>query len=265
VAKAFNRKEWTDKEVEFLKLNFRKFTAKELAQKLKRSLGSVTCALIALSLRKSKSYEEILPQTKFSKLTVIKKVTKRINGSTIYLCKCDCGDSVKCRAIDLINGHTATCGCRSNTLKSGQITINNIYRTYKNNAKMAPIPFNLSKNQFFLIATKDCHYCGSSPTKKNTYMKEDGTASYSGRRISKKTIENSWILLNGIDRMDSSKGYFEDNCVPCCTTCNIAKNALPYETFINWVKSVYNYLILKEKSKAISKRKGGSFGTTRKY
>jgi len=30
-------------------------------------------------------------------------------------------------------------------------------------------------------------------------------------------------IINGIDRIDNSKGYFLENCVPCCSMCNIMK------------------------------------------
>lgn len=37
----------------------------------------------------------------------------------------------------------------------------------------------------------------------------------------------------GIDRVDNSLGYIENNCVPCCRTCNIAKNTLPVNDFLD--------------------------------
>ena len=39
--------------------------------------------------------------------------------------------------------------------------------------------------------------------------------------------------LNGIDRMDSNKGYSLSNCVPCCKTCNFIKKSLDACTFIH--------------------------------
>lgn len=35
--------------------------------------------------------------------------------------------------------------------------------------------------------------------------------------------------VNGLDRMDSSKGHTKENCVPCCRECNQAK--MNYWTF----------------------------------
>ena len=34
------------------------------------------------------------------------------------------------------------------------------------------------------------------------------------------------LEINGIDRMDNTKGYVPDNCVPCCKTCNLMPDDL---------------------------------------
>ena len=53
------------------------------------------------------------------------------------------------------------------------------------------------------------------------------------------------------DRVDTTKGYFKENCVPCCKMCNIMKNKFSKEDFINKVKSIYNNYI--KSSTTISK------------
>jgi hypothetical protein len=45
----------------------------------------------------------------------------------------------------------------------------------------------------------------------------------------------------GIDRRDSSLGYVEGNCRPCCTVCNIAKNDLTEEEFRTWLLKVSSH------------------------
>lgn len=49
--------------------------------------------------------------------------------------------------------------------------------------------------------------------------------------------------MNGIDRIDSSKDYSSDNCVPCCSRCNIMKLNIPYSEFLDSIKKIYNYRI----------------------
>lgn len=44
--------------------------------------------------------------------------------------------------------------------------------------------------------------------------------------------------LNGIDRVDNTKGYSVSNCVSCCYDCNKMKGTLDYITFINRCKHI---------------------------
>lgn len=52
------------------------------------------------------------------------------------------------------------------------------------------------------------------------------------------------LYLNGIDRVDSNKGYHIDNCVPCCTSCNYAKHKLSQKEFYDKIKKIYHNLNL---------------------
>jgi 5-methylcytosine-specific restriction endonuclease McrA len=47
---------------------------------------------------------------------------------------------------------------------------------------------------------------------------------------------------NGIDRVDSSKGYTEDNCVSCCTFCNYSKLDYTIDEFKEWIIRIYTHL-----------------------
>ena len=51
---------------------------------------------------------------------------------------------------------------------------------------------------------------------------------------------------NGLDRIDSSKGYELGNVVPCCMRCNSAKNNMTVEEFKEHIKRIYNHLKLGE-------------------
>jgi hypothetical protein len=50
------------------------------------------------------------------------------------------------------------------------------------------------------------------------------------------------IKTIGLDRVDNTKGYSIDNCVPCCTTCNRAKLKMGLEQFLIWIGQTYQYL-----------------------
>lgn len=86
-----------------------------------------------------------------------------------------------------------------------QFSVNSSYSGYIKDARKRNIQFNLTKEQFNQFANLDCHYCGH---KKNR-------------------------PLIGIDRIDSYKGYDIDNAVSCCKVCNMLKNDLTKECFLN--------------------------------
>lgn len=46
----------------------------------------------------------------------------------------------------------------------------------------------------------------------------------------------------GLDRVDNSIGYMITNVVSCCNICNRMKSILPFDFFLNRLKSVYNNL-----------------------
>lgn len=45
----------------------------------------------------------------------------------------------------------------------------------------------------------------------------------------------------GIDRLNSSENYKEDNCKPCCSQCNYMKKDLSYNDFIKHVDYIHNH------------------------
>lgn len=55
-------------------------------------------------------------------------------------------------------------------------------------------------------------------------------------------------MVNGIDRVDSSKNYTIDNCIPCCTMCNFMKQSYPQNDFLNQINKIYHYNLEKKGS-----------------
>lgn len=45
----------------------------------------------------------------------------------------------------------------------------------------------------------------------------------------------------GVDRVDSSVGYEESNCVPCCTKCNLMKNKVDVYSFVHFCKNITKF------------------------
>lgn len=74
-----------------------------------------------------------------------------------------------------------------------------------------------------------CHYCGIKNSNKFIY---------------KQPHFSHIFYYNGIDRIDSSKGYIKGNILSCCKRCNIAKSDMKYHEFIELIKRIYANLSL---------------------
>ena len=48
---------------------------------------------------------------KFSRLTVICDSGEKSQRCIAWLCECECGNRIKVRSTNLVNGHTSSCGC----------------------------------------------------------------------------------------------------------------------------------------------------------
>lgn len=108
------------------------------------------------------------------------------------------------------------------------------YRSYKDGAKARNLQFNLSKEDFLSLVSSDCIYCGNPPITKE-YI----------------TTHKSYYAANGIDRIDLSKGYTLDNCVPCCTKCNVMKLDYSKLDFLNHIKKIYYFNFVNKGSETI--------------
>lgn len=89
-------------------------------------------------------------------------------------------------------------------------TLNGRYRYIKYHAKKKGLPFDITKEDYAELISQGCFYCS-------------GKLSQSGY---------------GLDRQTNSLGYTKKNCVPCCKTCNVAKNEMDVQGFKEWLLRV---------------------------
>jgi hypothetical protein len=173
---------------------------------------------------------------KFGRLLVLKDLGFRLlpnrkNRSHFYLCLCDCGVEKELIAGDISCGNTKSCGCYRDQLTgdrsrlpSGEASLTCLYNNYKSSARARGHEFSLSKSDVRTITKMPCRYCGSDPSQVFT---NGGKASP--------------YIYNGIDRVDSNKGYTIVNTVPCCKTCNYAKSNLTLAEFMLWLDRVAKF------------------------
>jgi len=104
----------------------------------------------------------------------------------------------------------------------GEANFNKLFRAYIKHAKERKYPFFLTKEQFLILTSGNCYYCGIIPQQISNAMESYGA-----------------YIYNGVDRVDNFLGYSSDNCVSCCGVCNRAKDVMGIDVFLAWVKRIY--------------------------
>lgn len=183
-----------------------------------------------VKLRTSNKNKDLTGQT-FATLKVIKKTDiKDSKGSIKYLCLCECGNEKLISANDIRKVKSCGCGIYKKVdLEERKIaTLKYTFWDYRKSAKNRGYEFELSVEDVINLIEQNCHYCGAPPS---TLEKD------------RSIFSNLELYRNGIDRKDNSVGYILENCVPCCTKCNMLKRSTEYQEFIRHIESIYLYLI----------------------
>lgn len=169
---------------------------------------------------------EDLTQRRFGQWVVLRFDHYSVHRDAFWLCVCDCGTfkRVPRNRLTVAARRMGGCGHDSrarvadkNRADPATINIfNGKFVAYKSAAKRRQLAFDLSLDQFAELVTKDCHYCGDAP---------------SMLPRNRPPVPND-PKVNGVDRIDSSKGYYLGNVVPCCAICNRMKLDLSSAEFI---------------------------------
>lgn len=149
-------------------------------------------------------------------------------GHAMWHVSCSCGVKKIVSGGNLING-VKSCGCLKkdglNKKPIGEASFNAKYGMYRHSAKKRGFEFSLTKNEFKSIVLKPCKYCGQEPSNLHHAINCNGS-----------------FVSNGVDRVDSSKGYLTNNCVPCCEVCNKMKLDYSVDSFLAHVEKIFNHL-----------------------
>jgi predicted RNA-binding Zn-ribbon protein involved in translation (DUF1610 family) len=199
-------------------------------------------------LKPAQYYEHNCPNCKqeYRKSQIIQRLTNVSNGVLTFVdfdhfdksrayvkCKCSrCGQTTIVRD-DRLKSKNIPLSCEHcyNSLNSQNVKmryqkqynltgeeyeqekrIKNKIQSLRKGAEIRKIQFNLSDSEAKNLLLENCYYCNSSE-------------------------------FIGIDRIDSSKDYSINNCVPCCKYCNLMKNNLQYDLFLNQIHKIFNHRI----------------------
>lgn len=153
------------------------------------------------------------------------------NGMTYWNCLCTCGKTKEIKGSHLRLGKTRSCGCQSARPTKVEEPHKRVYRAIRNGAKSRDMSFDISFEDFVNISRNPCAYCGLPPY--------DIHYAYSKKRYSRGISADVSTTFNGLDRVDSSLGYFLENVVSCCFMCNRMKSDFSLEEFLKKIEEVY--------------------------
>lgn len=144
-----------------------------------------------------------------------------------WLIECSCGKQKEMLATTLNHTKVQSCGHQRGfrTLPDNAAAINLRFYQYKKNAIKMSREFSLTQLQFKTFLLGECTYCGSPPS---SVVKARGK-------------HQKGFYYNGVDRVDNEKGYTIDNCVTCCTICNLMKRKMSVISFIDHVKKIAKF------------------------
>jgi hypothetical protein len=170
---------------------------------------------------------------RFGKLLVVELI-KTSDSKYRFLCKCDCGNTRIIKGSYLTTGHYTNCGCSKHAprVDNKEAILRRMFTAYKRNAGYKQFEFNLSETEFIHFTSLPCYYCGEIDSRE-----QDNTH---GRKVGKFKDHYKVEEINGVDRIDSSKGYFIGNVVPCCSMCNRMKCNFTTECFFDKIEKIYN-------------------------
>jgi len=175
---------------------------------------------------------------RFGRLVVLRFArTGGKNWDLYWLCRCDCGQEKEINGQHLRSGHVISCrcanyelcaaACRRNAAKKFQpeaTGTKTMYAIYRQSARTRRLEFSIPFDEFSVIIKQNCRYCGATPS--NEYFNRSEVRPYR-------------FKYSGLDRTDNAKGYISTNVVPCCDTCNSAKQDLTVTEFREWVTRLY--------------------------
>lgn len=160
--------------------------------------------------------------------------TKDKYGQWKILARCKCGTEKVVAEYTIWSGKSVSCSTcghkrrvsvdRRKRDNNGDLNSGwNHYRDgYIRSANKRGFEFSLMPEKFKELCRLSCYYCDNPP---------NNNRNFGGGR----TLAN----VNGIDRKNSSLGYTNENCVPCCKVCNWMKSTLTTEDFIAHIERVY--------------------------
>lgn len=174
-------------------------------------------------------YVKDITLQRFGKLTVLYRACGVSKGAVKWLCTCDCGTVRDINGHSVRSGLQTSCGCDGKRAREKDRTYAILKVLFKLNIVGSPaskrgLERNITFDEYVQMIHKPCVYCGTEWS-----------------NIAKDKATKEVLYHNGIDRIDPTKGYILENCVPCCKHCNRSKFEQSKEEYFSYIKRVYEF------------------------
>lgn len=127
-----------------------------------------------------------------------------------------------CKKGSLVGSVCYICNSNNKVLRIIETFKKEWYEKYKGHAKDKGRDFELTQKEFIYLCECICFYCGNMPDERNA-----------------QDAASSKVYLNGVDRIDNTKGYTYENVAPCCSKCNMMKRSYSMHDFFNHIHDIY--------------------------
>lgn len=166
---------------------------------------------------------------KFGLLMVAKYHGLNKNKQALWECLCECGGHKIVSRTDLVCNRIKSCGCLYRKKDRLKHIYDRLFNMKKQEAGNRGLSFKIGYDLFKNLISQNCFYCGIEPNAKFEDI-------YHGKKMS-----NIYFNHNGLDRINSHKGYEIDNVAPCCTRCNYMKLTMTQQEFIDHVDKIHQH------------------------
>lgn len=166
---------------------------------------------------------------RFGRLVVIQQIPKKTKSYNArwWLCKCDCGNFTETITHSLTNGSTFTCGCsrfgeNSHQWKGYKCISGKFWSLLKHSAQRRHIKVEISKEYAYSVLEKQKFTCALTGVPIQIHVRNKSNSA-------------------SIDRIDSTKGYVNNNIQWVHKRVNKMKMEYDQKEFIDWCKKVVEH------------------------
>lgn len=230
--KLFRIKHWTEKEISILIEKYPELGSIKILNLLPgRTKNQIGNKAYELGIEYSINYQYL--GKKFGRLLVEERLDNK-GKFTRWKCLCDCGKNVITLGTELLKGRVRSCGCLAKQINESRcgnkspkwkgigLISGKMYNRMLSNARCRRLECNISHEYISKLFNSQLNKCAISGLE---------------IKISTKPGETTASL----DRIDSSKGYIENNVQWVHKDINRMKWEFSDEKFINYCKIIANY------------------------